>query len=128
MFFVDRLDEVNDILDEIYEEIPKYVLEGLNGGIIISEEIKYHPESVDNELLILGQYERTILGQRVVIFYGSIMEIFWDLPREELKEKLRGVLFHELTHHMEFRAHNNDLEIEDKNFIDKYKRDKGLDE
>lgn len=126
MFFIDRLDEVNELLDEIYEEIPEYVLEGLNGGIVISEEVKYHPESVGDDLIILGQYERSILGQRVTIFYGSIMEMYWDLPGEELKEKLRGVLFHELTHHMEFLAKEKDLEIEDKEFIEKYKKDRGI--
>lgn len=122
MFGIDRLDEVEELLNEIYEEIPEKYWKNLTGGIVISEDIKYHPEDKDNHLIILGQYERGRWGNRITIFYGSFMENFWDLTREELKEKLWDTLTHELTHHLEFEARENDLELEDLRQLENYKQ------
>ena len=44
------------------------------------------------------------------------------LDREDLKDKLRHVLFHEFTHHLEFLARNYDLEIEDEEFMEDYRK------
>ena len=122
MVSLERIDEVNELLDEICEELPSYAFEHLNGGITLSEEVKYHPESHNEDLLILGQYERSILGLSITIFYGSVYLIYGYLDREDLKDKLRHVLFHEFTHHLEFLARNYDLEIEDEEFMEDYRK------
>lgn len=122
MFGIDRLDEVEELLNEIYEEIPQRYWNRLTGGVVISEEVKYHPESRDHQLIIMGQYERNFLGNRITIFYGSVMEVYWDLVREELKEKLRDILTHELTHHLEYEARENDLELEDLRQLENYRK------
>ena len=106
MVSLERIDEVNELLDEICEELPSYAFNHLNGGITLSEEVKYHPESHNEDLLILGQYERSILGLSITIFYGSVYLMYGYLDREDLKDKLRHVLFHEFTHHLEFLGDN----------------------
>lgn len=118
---LDRLDEVEELLNEIYEETPKILFRDLNGGIVIEEDICYHPESINNDLICLGVYRRDMLGRNIAIYYGSIMKLFGHLSREELKEKLKGVFYHELTHHNEYLAKEYGLEIEDREFLNKYK-------
>ncbi|EFI41508.1 MULTISPECIES: metallopeptidase family protein [Peptoniphilus] len=117
----DRLDEVENILNEIYDEIPQRMFKYLNGGIIIEENICYHPESKNDDLICLGAYKRSMLGNSIIIYYGSFMNMYGYLSHEELKEKLRETLHHELTHHLEWLAKENDLEIEDREFINRYK-------
>ncbi|MGI5950173.1 metallopeptidase family protein [Peptoniphilus sp.] len=117
-----RIDEVEELLDEICEEIPKYAFDHLNGGIILSEDVKYHEASVNKHLIIMGEYQRSILGNMITIYYGSFMKMYGYLSRDELKDKLRDVLLHELRHHMEFLANEDDLVVEDNKFIADYKK------
>lgn len=117
-----RIDEVEELLNEVCEEIPEYAFEHLNGGIILSEDVKYHEESISDDLIIMGEYQRSILGNMIVIYYGSFMKMYGHLDRDELKDKLRDVLLHEFRHHMEFLANNGDLIIEDKKFLEDYKK------
>lgn len=114
---IDRLDEVQELLEEIYDEIDKVYFNKLNGGIVIEENICYHPRGKNKELICLGAYRKDLMGRSIVIYYGSIMEVFSYLTKEQLKEKLREVLLHELTHHLEFLAGENDLVIEDEKYI-----------
>ncbi|MGO1581410.1 MAG: metallopeptidase family protein [Peptoniphilaceae bacterium] len=121
---LDRIDEVHEILQELYDElyeVDKDIYSGLNGGIVLEEGIKYHPEGNREDLIILGEYCRDILGKQVKIYYGSFMKMYGYLSREDLKDKLRKTFQHELTHHVEFLAKEYDLEIEDRKFIKKYK-------
>lgn len=120
--FLSRIDEVEELLDEICEEIPEYAFDHLNGGIILSEDVKYHEASVNNDLIIMGEYQRSILGNMITIYYGSFMKMYRYLSRDELKDKLRDVLLHELRHHMEFLANEDDLVVEDNKFIADYKK------
>ncbi|MET3617203.1 putative Zn-dependent protease with MMP-like domain [Peptoniphilus olsenii] len=120
--YIDRIDEVEELLEEICEEIPEYAYNNLNGGIILSEDVKYHDESVGDSLIILGEYQKSVLGNMITIYYGSIMKMYKFLPREELKEKLEQVLLHEFTHHLEFMANEYGLVIEDNKFLEDYKK------
>jgi len=107
------IDEVNDMLDDIADEIPQALFQDLNGGIVLLEECEAHPES-QGDLFILGQYRhRYDMGRSICIYYGSFMQIYGYLPKEQLKEKLKETLLHEFTHHWESLAGEKDLEIED---------------
>lgn len=117
-------DEFSDLVEEVYDEFDKKYFDGLNAGIIIEENIFYHPESVDDDLIALGAYRRDLLGNSIVIYYGSFMKMFGYLEKEDLKEKIKSTLGHELTHHLEFSAGENGLEVEDLEFINKYKETK----
>lgn len=118
---LERIDEFEEILNEIYEEIPPEFLEDLNLGIVIEEEVKMHPESIDNDLYVLGSYMKGPLGRGIVIYYGSFMKLYWFADRKWLKEKVRDTLYHEITHHRENLARIPNLEIDDEKYIEKYK-------
>lgn len=123
-YYLERIDEVEEILEEICESIPSYAFDHLNGGIILSEDKKYHEESRAEDLLVMGEYQRSILGKMIKIYYGSFMEMYRFSSRERLKEKLEEVLLHEFTHHLEFLANEWGLVIEDKKFLEEYRKGK----
>lgn len=123
-YYLERIDEVEEILEDICESIPSYAFDHLNGGIILSEDKKYHEESRADDLLIMGEYQRSILGNMIKIYYGSFMEMYMYSSRERLKEKLEEVLLHEFTHHLEFLANEWGLVIEDKKFLEEYRKGK----
>lgn len=123
-YYLERIDEVEEILEDICEFIPSYAFDHLNGGIILSEDKKYHEESRAYDLLVMGEYQRSILGNMIKIYYGSFMEMYRYSSRERLKEKLEEVLLHEFTHHLEFLANEWGLVIEDKKFLEEYRKGK----
>ena len=123
-YYLERIDEVEEILEDICESIPSYAFDHLNGGIILSEDKKYHEESRADDLLIMGEYQRSILGNMIKIYYGSFMEMYRYSSRERLREKLEEVLLHEFTHHLEFLANEWGLVIEDKKFLEEYRKGK----
>ena len=50
-------DRFQEILQEEAEKIPEKFYEGLNGGVIISEETKLSPYAQNNDLAILTMKE-----------------------------------------------------------------------
>lgn len=120
---VSRFEEMANILDDLVDDLPQELLHGLNGGILLSEETVYHPESIGDTLVVTGGYQKSVLGYTIIIYYGSMMELYGHLTHEELKEKLKGTLYHELTHHLETMAGDRSLEIEDFHQIERYKRE-----
>ncbi|CDZ74673.1 hypothetical protein ING2D1G_0490 [Peptoniphilus sp. ING2-D1G] len=117
----DRLDEFQSIVEELYYGFDQRYFKYLNGGIVIEEGVCYHPASKDKDLLVLGAYKRDIVGNSIILYYGSFMEMYGYLTREDLEERISDTLRHELTHHLEFLARENDLEIEDLEYIQRYK-------
>ena len=115
------MEEVNNILDELAEEIPNEFYHKLNGGIILLDEAKQSPHALNNDLYILGQYTNCHqMGRYISIYYGSFEKLYGYLEANELREKLREVLLHEFTHHVESLAGEKDLEIEDQKQLDEY--------
>lgn len=123
-YYLERIDEVQEILEEICESIPSYAYEHLNGGIILTEEAKYHEEAYAEDLVIMGEYQRSMLGNMIKIYYGSFMDMYRFSSRETLREKLEEVLLHEFTHHLEFLANEWGLVIEDNKFLEEYRKRK----
>ena len=97
------IDEVNDLLDDMAEEFPEELFDGLNGGVNLLEEARPDPEFPPGEMYILGEYCDDLLGLYVNLYYGSFAALAekegWD--RETWEDELRITLSHELTHHME---------------------------
>ena len=119
------IDEMMDQLDEIYDELPPDFLKELNGGVILSPDIKKHPASDESHpLFILGEYHHQPrgLGRYIVIYYGSFAKTFAYLNPKQMQEKLRKTLLHEFTHHLESLAGERGLEIEDAQKLAQYKR------
>lgn len=114
------IQDVHDILNKLYENIPEELLAELNGGIILLDEIRFHQEARNSDLLILGTYSRFGVRRQINIYYQSLKRVYPRLTLEELEHRLEDLLWHELRHHTEYRARIRDLEIEDENKIGQY--------
>lgn len=109
---------------ELAQQLPEELFRKLDGGIMARPEVKIHPEAVDNDLLILGEYHRDPhLSRFVVLYYGSFMQACGHLEEEDLKKEMWRVLRHEFLHHLESLAGENSLEIEDAVRIAAYKQE-----
>ena len=118
-------EEAGELLDEISAELPQEFYEKLNGGILLIPDVKIHPEAKQKDLYTMGEYRSSYtLGRYIVIYYGSFEKLYRHLNKEELKEELRKVLYHEFTHHVESLAGERGLEIKDKEKLNKYKTEK----
>lgn len=116
------IDRVEEILNELAEEIPQDLYKGLSGGIVLIEGYKMHPEAVNDDLYIMGEYHRSNLEKYIKIYYGSFQRVYPTIGEEELREKLRETLRHEFLHHIEGLSGLRDLEIYDEERINDYKR------
>jgi len=115
------IDETEVILNEIAEEIPVEFYKHLNGGIVLREEIKLHPQNVGDDLFIMGEYiTHPHLGKFIAIYYGSFIKIHGSASPDHYREELRKVLKHEFRHHLEGLAGFADLEVEDRSEIEAY--------
>lgn len=114
--------EVQIILDEIAEEIPWELFNRLNEGIAILPNIKYHPESTDeNPLYILGEYRRSFIGRNIVIYCGSFQKIYNEITERRLRRRFKDTLLHEFTHHLESLAGEKGLDIKDVEYIQRFR-------
>ena len=104
-------DESEIWVAELAGQLPEEILSGLNCGIVLLPDTIFD----DDGLLILGQYhvDPMGLGRYVTIHYGSIVEAYGYLSKARFREKLRYVLYHELTHHLESLAGDKSLEYQD---------------
>lgn len=120
------IDEVHEMLEDILEDIPETFFNGLNGGIILEEELKFHSESRDERpLYIMGEYRQSVLGKSIAIYYGSLKRAYKYEYEFVIYEKIKEVLIHEFTHHLETMAGNIDLRIEDEEILKDYRKQYG---
>ena len=104
-------EEAQEALSQLIDALPPEIFKGLNCGVALLPDTVYG----DNGLLILGQYhvEPHGLGRYVTIHYGSLWAIYGYMDAQGFTEKLKDVLHHELTHHLEHLAGDRSLEIKD---------------
>ena len=100
-----------EAIAELVSELPEEILSGLNMGVVLLSDTLYDADG----LVILGQYhvDPMGLGRYVTINYGSMVESYGHLPLDSFRKKLRHVLHHELTHHLESLAGDKSLEVQD---------------
>ena len=92
-------EEFSALLEALADELPDVFFEGLNGGVIVSDEAPTHPDSRDEEpLYTLGQYCCDQLGRYIVLYYGSFSRVFRRLSPEALERQMRKTLRHEFRH------------------------------
>lgn len=103
------IDEVYDILDEVYSELPEPLFDGLNGGVLLLEEALPDPDAGE-DVYIMGEYCHDEMGRYINIYYGSFVALLSDEGRDVWVEELRTTLRHELTHHVEGLAGERGLE------------------
>ena len=117
-------DEVSVVLDEIAEELPEAFYSSLSGGVYLLPDAVTDDESDEKDpLYILGEYINDYdFSGYINIYYGSFMEVFPNLPPDELKRELKQTLIHEFTHHMESLAGERGLDIKDELEMERYRR------
>lgn len=110
-----NIDRFTQILEEQSALLPVPVFAGLNLGIGVSEEVRYHAAtSPQTPRYTLGEYRASNqMGRGILLFYGSFMAVFPHLDENEMRQEIDRVLKHELTHHLESQAGARDLEIAD---------------
>ncbi len=57
------IDEVNDILDRVYDEFPEALFQELNGGVLLLEDALPDPDAGE-DVYIMGEYCVDGLGDR----------------------------------------------------------------
>lgn len=111
------------MLDEILGELPQEFFHELNGGVVLQERAKPHPQGQGDDLWIMGEYSRSrSMGRYINIYYGSFMQVYGGLPYEVMKRKVRHTLVHEFRHHLESLAGQKELEVIDAINLAKYKK------
>lgn len=114
-------EEVGAMLERIIDSTPAELMDGLSGGVILSEDFKLHPKSLPyRPLYVMGEYHNEFTGRFIVIYYGSFNRVFGYLNNSEFYEKLRHTFAHELRHHLELLSGVRDLNKYDDEKLDMY--------
>ncbi len=116
------IDEFEKILSEIADELPEDFFINLNGGIRLIPDAKLHPEAVNDDLYIMGEYHYdSIMGRDISIYYGSFARTCGHMRPDELRARIEHTLKHEFRHHLESQGGQRDLEVIDDREIQEYK-------
>lgn len=109
------VERFREVLCDLADELPPEFFTRLNGGVILSEEVKLDESSRgEDPLYVLGEYRHSReMGRDIVLYYGSFRETFPEHPFVLLKNEMRKTLRHEFRHHLESLAGENALEKED---------------
>ena len=118
------IDEVNEILDDYYEQIPMELFAWLNGGVVLLEDALPDPEAGE-DVYVMGEYCCDEMGRYIKIYYGSFAALLADEPRKVWEEELWITLRHELTHHMEGLAGERSLERKDSEQLEQFRAERG---
>ena len=117
------LEEFEMMAGEIADNIPEQFYEGLNGGILLKEEMRLHPISRENApVYVMGLYVRDLLGCRIEIYYGSFLITCERFSKERIYKQLKQTIYHEFEHHVETMCGNIDLILKDEEELDKMKK------
>lgn len=117
-----------------WDEIPEAYVEGID-GLVVSREALPHPELLDIYTLghcltedHLSEYGGPETTRSVLVLYwGSFRELSRRNPDFDWEGELWETLTHELRHHLESLAREDDLEGVDYAMDETFKRDEGLD-
>lgn len=115
------INEVQEILERVIKDVPQEFFKDLNEGVVLLPEIKVHPESREDDLIIMGEYSTSFTGRNIKIYYGSFKRVYNGISKEELYERLKNTLFHEFTHHLESLSGERGLEVKDAVKLNRYK-------
>jgi len=95
------MDSFYDMLTEVCEELPEEFFRELHHGVQLSEECKFSPYAENGDMIIMGEYRRSNLGNKITIYYGSFECSCGWMSEDELRQRLREVVRHEFRHHLE---------------------------
>lgn len=123
-------EEYREIVFELMEELPDEFFRELSGGVITSEGVSVPDYARGNDLWILGKYQVFSRVRQITMYKGSFDRAYPHADAHEAREILRGVLRHEIRHHLESLGGVHDdssLEAADERAKQEYLHRHGLD-
>ena len=110
-------DQIAEFLDDIVDEIPDVLLNGLQ-GIFLEPQAELNDKIPSDKYFVMGAFIQVPqVGKRIELYYGSIIALYGLVSEQVMKETLRHVLKHELRHHIETLAGCDDLVQDDDAYI-----------
>lgn len=107
-----ELQEFAAYVDDISNnEIPAILLKDLNLGIQVSPNNQLDDD--EKNYYIMGQYIRNELGNQVILYYGSFKYFFKNKSIDKWKREIMATIKHELIHHVEAMAGQEDLALQE---------------
>ena len=95
------IEEYGAIVSELMDELPDEFFRELSGGVIVSESVAIPDYAQGNDLYTLGKYQIFSRVRQVTMFKGSFDRVYPQADVAEARRILRGVLRHEIRHHLE---------------------------
>ena len=89
------------IVFELMDELPDEFFRELSGGVIVSEASVVPAYARKNDLYTMGEYRMYSGVRQITLFKGSFDRVYPNADEKQAKEILRGVLRHEIRHHLE---------------------------
>ena len=124
------IEEYRKIISDLLDELPDQFFRELSGGVVVSEAASIPDYAQGDDLYTLGLY-KVFSGVRQIIMYkGSFDRAYPHADVHEAREILRGVLRHEIRHHLESLGGVHDdssLEAADERAKQEYLHRHGLD-
>lgn len=106
------IEEFEKIINDAVQSLPHSYDLNLNGAYHIEENQKVD----DDDYYILGEYiEEPYLGRFIVLYYGSFVELLKHATYVEWEEEVKDTIWHELQHHLESLAGNEELAKQEEN-------------
>ncbi|MBQ6146142.1 MAG: hypothetical protein IJI82_03830 [Clostridia bacterium] len=96
------IEEYSAIVSELIDELPGEFFEELSGGVLVSESVEIPDYAQGNDLYTLGKYQVFSRIRQVTLFKGSFDRAYPQADTDQARRILRGVLRHEMRHHLEY--------------------------
>ena len=96
------IEEYSAIVSELIDELPGEFFEELSGGVLVSESVEIPDYAQGNDLYTLGKYQVFSRIRQVTLFKGSFDRAYPQADTDQARKILRGVLRHEMRHHLEY--------------------------
>ncbi|MBC7959770.1 MAG: metallopeptidase family protein [Vallitaleaceae bacterium] len=107
-----KLEAFMDYVTYVAEkEIPSILLRDLNMGIQVNP--KKQEDDEERDYYIMGEYIQDELGCGVVLYYGSFRYFLEDDSKETWQKEIMDTIKHELIHHVEAMAGQEDLALQE---------------
>lgn len=95
------IEEYRRIVFDLMEELPDEFFRELSGGVVVSEELAIPEYARGNDIYTLGQYQVFSRVRQITMFKGSFDRVYPQADAAQARDILRGVLRHEMRHHLE---------------------------
>ena len=93
--------EYRRIVLELMDELPDEFFRELSGGVIVSEASPVPDYAKANDLYTMGLYQVCSGVRQITMYKGSFDRVHPNADAAQAKNILRGVLRHEMRHHLE---------------------------